>query len=124
MSKIGKAFMSLILDKKAREALETAQARPKARPNPASRDAAPAPPPKPEPQGRALQDQLHAKLDEVQSRPRPSAAPSRQELIQNARRVHASKQAVLSDLSDEQRLKLQVLAMRAMRPSRGNKSDN
>jgi len=119
MSKIGKAFMSLILDKKARTALEQSAARPKDMPSPA-----PAPVAAPQEHEAALQERLQAKLDEVQNRPPPSANPSRRELIQNARRVHASKQTILNDLSDEQRLKLQVLAMRAMMPSSGGKSDN
>jgi len=106
MSKIGKAFLSLILDKKAREALKIAAQQPK--PTPAPRNFVP-----PQP---SLNKQLHTKLEAAQSRPRPNAAPNRQQLIQNAMRVRSSKQDVLQELSQEQRLKLQVMAMKAMMP--------
>lgn len=112
MSKLGKAFMSLILDKKARDALQNAAQQPMAPPPPA---ATPAHPPVSRPQP-SVKAQLDAKLDEVQNRPERTTTPTRQQLIQDALRVRASKQDVLADLSDEQRLKLQVLAMKAMMP--------
>ena len=113
MSKIGKAFMSLILDKKAREALQNAAQQPK-----------PAPQPEviPEPSQASIKAQLDATLDGIQNRPQThngqTASPTRQQLIQAARRVHAARQNVLDDLSAEQKLKLQVMAMKAMSPKR------
>ena len=113
MSKIGKAFMSLLLDKKAREALESAAARPKS---------APQQPPQPSPERSqaSIKAQLDATLDGIQNRPQSTmgqtASPTRQQLIQNARHVHAARQNVLDDLSAEQKMKLQVMAMKAMTP--------
>ncbi|HEY9078942.1 hypothetical protein [Magnetovibrio sp.] len=121
MSKIGKAFMSLILDKKAREALEKAASAPK----PADRPVAAPPQPRqplPEPSQAQIKAQLDAKIDGIQNRVAnqhaQSGSPTRQQLIQNALRVHAAKQDVLDDLSAEQKLKLQVMAMKAMAPKR------
>jgi len=123
MSKIGKAFMSLLLDKKAREALENAAARPKSAPQPASHPAshpAAAPQQRPEPSQASIKAQLDATLDGIQNRPQnapgQTASPTRQQLIQAARRVHAARQDVLDDLSAEQKMKLQVMAMKAMAP--------
>jgi hypothetical protein len=112
MSKIGKAFMSLVLDKKAREALQNVTQK-----LPPST----VPPQAPQP---SVKQRLDTKLEEVQNRPAQNVSPSRQQLIQDAIRVRASKQEVLSDLSQEQRLKLQVLAMKAMMPNRSNDKDN
>jgi len=109
MSKIGKAFMSLILDKKARDALENAAQRPKPKARPVNA-------PREEPSEASIKAQLHAKLEGVQNRPQQTASPTRQQLIQNALRVHAAKQDVLDDLSQEQKMKLQVMAMKAMAP--------
>ncbi|MBL4615903.1 MAG: hypothetical protein JKY27_13680 [Magnetovibrio sp.] len=113
MSKIGKALMSLLLDKKARDALHTAQQQPR----PARATSRPAPPSPVAPPQLSVKAQLAAKLDEVQNRPKNNGSPDRKQLIQNAMRVRSSKQDILSDLSQEQRLKLQVLAMKAMMPN-------
>jgi len=119
MSKIGKAFMSLLLDKKAREALESAAARAKSAPQVASQPAA-APQHTPEPSQASIKAQLDATLEDIQNRPQnapgQAASPTRQQLIQAARRVHAARQDVLDDLSAEQKMKLQVMAMKAMAP--------
>jgi len=119
MSKIGKAFMSLLLDKKAREALESAATRPKPAPQTATQPAA-APQQKPEPSQASIKAQLDATLDGIQNRPQgplgQTASPTRQQLIQAAKRVHAARQDVLDDLSAEQKMKLQVMAMKAMAP--------
>lgn len=115
MSKIGKALMSLFLDKKAREALEKAAARPKPGAQPT-----PAPQQRPEPSQANIKAQLDATLDGIQDRahntPGHAASPSRRQLIQDALRVHAARQDVLDDLSTEQKMKLQVMAMKAMAP--------
>jgi len=115
MSKIGKAFMSLLLDKKARESLQKAAAQPK--PAPQQRPET-TPAPAPEPSQAQIKAQFDAKMDGIQNRPAPKASPTRQQLIQNARRVHAARQDVLDDLSAEQKMKLQVMAMKAMSPKR------
>jgi len=112
MSKIGKALLSLILDKKARDALDVAAQQPKTALTPQP-TAQPTAPPQPQP---SLNEQLHAKLTAAQSQPRSNLAPNRQQLIQNAMRVRSTKQDVLQELSQEQRLKLQVMAMKAMLP--------
>jgi len=122
MSKIGKAFMSLILDKKAIETMEVAahqKASAKAAAPPGLQPPLHAPfPPARQP---SVKEQLDAKLDAVQNRPERGVSPTRQQLIQDALRMRANKQQeVLEDLTDEQRLKLQVLAMRAMMPPKGN----
>jgi len=108
MSKIGKALLSLILDKKARDALDVAAQQPKTALTPQ-----PTAPAQPQP---SLNEQLHTKLTAAQSQPRSNLAPNRQQLIQNAMRVRSTKQDVLQELSQEQRLKLQVMAMKAMLP--------
>lgn len=115
MSKLGKAVMSLFLDKQARSALENARQSAKAAPQ------AHAPPQSGtsrESSQAEIKAQLDAKIAEVENRPAGGASPTRQDLINAARRVHAAKQEVLSDLSEEQRLKLQVLAMKAMMPGK------
>lgn len=114
MSKIGRAFMSLILDKKAREKLNAAPSGGATAPvSPAS---APLLPPRREPSQAEIKARLDAKLDQVQNRPQRNASPTRQQLIQNALRTRSAKQDVFENLSPEQRLKLQVLAMQAMMP--------
>ena len=42
--------------------------------------------------------------------------PERAALIQNAMKVHSAKQTILAHLTDEQRAKLQSIAMKAMMP--------
>lgn len=115
MSKIAKAFMSLILDKKAREALHTAAQQPKS---------AQTARPRPTHQQQDVKAQLDAKLNEVQNRTENATPPDRKQLIQDAMRVRAAKQEVLADLSQEQRLKLQVLAMKAMMPNKPGGQDH
>ena len=119
MSKIGKAFMSLILDKKARDALQNAAQRPQPDPLQTPPVSAPQrPEPSPEPSQAQIKAQLDAKLNGMQNHLPQTASPTRQQLIQDARRVHAARQDVLDDLSAEQKMKLQVMAMKAMGPKR------
>ena len=123
MSKFSKAVMSLFLDQKARDAMELARHRKTALKGAAQTQSGTTPTtPEDQPQER-IKEQLDAKLDEVQKRTARAGSPSRQELIQNAMRVRAQKQDVLADLSDEQRLKLQVLAMKAMMPPKSREGD-
>ena len=119
MSKIGKAFMSLMLDKKARDALQNAAQRPSPAPQP-TQSSAPQSAVAPESSQASIKAQLDATLDGFHNRPQThagqTASPNRQQLIQAARRVHAARQDVLDDLSAEQKMKLQVMAMKAMAP--------
>ncbi len=126
MSKFSKAFMSLFLDQKARDAMELARHRKTVLEEGAKTQPGTPPTSQPAPEDLPREDikeQLDAKLDEVQNRAERTGSPSRQALIQNAMRVRAQKQDVLSDLSDEQRLKLQVLALKAMMPPKPGERD-
>jgi hypothetical protein len=121
MSKLGRAFMSLILDKKARERLNApgpgGANSPRGGANsPVPPASAPLSPPRSEPTQAEIKARLDAKLDQVQNRPQRTASPTRQQLIQDALRTRSAKQDVFENLSPEQRLKLQVLAMKAMMP--------
>ncbi|MCW8915269.1 MAG: hypothetical protein OQK24_05365 [Magnetovibrio sp.] len=119
MSKISKALMSLLLDKRARSALEENQAAPKS-PNTPKRI-----PRQAHHQTQTeIKQQLDSKIDEIHNRPEKKASLSRQEIIAEAQRVRAAKQTVLEELSKEQRLKLQVIAMKAMMPNKTNAPDN
>ncbi|MEG3618405.1 hypothetical protein V5T82_08075 [Magnetovibrio sp. PR-2] len=119
MSKIGKAMMSLFLDKRARDVMEHAKTQP-------------GDPPHPQRVARGLEHQsqkeikqkLDSKIDEIHNKPQKTATPTRQELIDQARRVRAQKQDVLADLSPEQRMKLQVMAMKAMMPPKPGTPEN
>lgn len=52
----------------------------------------------------------------------PDTPPGRRELIRNAMALHKEKSAILDKLSDNERRKLQLLAMRAMSRKDGGKS--
>ena len=132
MAKLSKALLTLLLDKKARESIKRqppsqqamadaeAQAEALARAltgetqpvNPAQMNAQRAygpQEPHPSPQ------EIHDRLDQAQQKvAQKRGTPERQRLIEEARRVRASKQSVLDELSEEQRLKLQALAMKTM----------
>jgi len=110
MSKLGKALMALLLDKKARSARHRVRRAQATRP---PHQPAPGTPPLTQAQIKA---QLDAKLDQVHNRAAQSSSSTREQLLADAARVHAAKQDVLQDLSPEQKLKLQVLAMKAMAP--------
>ena len=119
MSKLGKAMMSLFLDKRAREVLGNAQSAPNTQPRrqPVPRG--------PEHQSqKEIKQQLDSKIDEIHSKPQKTTSLSRQELIAQAQRVRAQKQDVLADLTQEQRLKLQVMAMKAMMPPKPGTPEN
>jgi hypothetical protein len=114
MSKIGRAFMSIILDKKARERLNAPTPGGANSPEPPA--SAPLASPRRDPTQAEIKARLDAKLDQVQNRPQRTASPTRQQLIQDALRTRSAKQDVFENLNAEQRLKLQVLAMKAMMP--------
>lgn len=111
MAKLGKALMSLFLDKQAREALE----------NKAPFRAPPPQPPLTQAQAQAQaqdiaephpsREELNARLDTAaEVRANRAASPNRQRLIEDALRVRANKAKILEDLPQEQRLKLQAMA--------------
>lgn len=119
--------MSLILDKKAREKLNApapavgpapggVNPLPGGANSPVHPASAPLSPPRRDPTQAEIKARLDAKLDQVQNRPQRTASPTRQQLIQDALRTRSAKQDVFENLSAEQRLKLQVLAMKAMMP--------
>ncbi len=85
---IGKALAALLLDKKARKALN------------AGRGA----------KGRPRQHTIA----EAQAKMRDVITPERAELIRQAMAVRQAKQTILADLSDDQRQKLVAVAMRRL----------
>ena len=119
MSKLGKAMMSLFLDKRARETMELSKAQSMGQV-----------PRRPVERGldhqtqKEIKQKLDDKIDEIHNKPQKTTAPSRQELIAQAQRVRAQKQDVLADLSPEQRMKLQVMAMKAMMPPKPGTPEN
>lgn len=86
---IGKALGSLLLDKKARDALKKRR--------PAS--------------GKAGRD---AAVAEARAKMAGVMTPERAELIRQAMQVRKAKQAIFADLSDEQRQKLVAVAMKKL----------
>lgn len=128
MAKLGKALMSLLLDKKAREALETKAAlkavtpeRP-ARTLPAPASLAPEPALTPAPITQPSREEINARLDHAADVASGRVkSPDRKQLIQNALNVRADKAKMLDDLPEEQRRRLQALAMMSfMKPPQGS----
>lgn len=104
MAKFGKALMSLLLDKKAREALEA-----KGAAQPVTQQA-PAPVHAPDP--HPSREELGARLDAAQQASDNRVnTPDRQRLIQDALKVRADKAKMLDDLPEEQRRRLKAMAM-------------
>jgi hypothetical protein len=92
---VSKALLALVLDKRAREALEAADGAQK--PGPAKTAAPPAPAP--------------AKPSPPQSREMTDA---RRELIRNALATQRSKQHLFDNLSEDAKAKLLITAVKAM----------
>ena len=114
MAKLGKALMSLLLDKKARDALE-AKAVVKRQPAPASA----VQPQRSAPARHPSQQEINARLDEAQQASTTRTnAPGRQQLIQQALQVRAHEAKMLDDLPEEQRLKLKAMAMMSFMKAR------
>lgn len=118
MAKFGNAFMSLFLDKRARESLKAVKTGQPAAAQSATQSpvaAAPQTPPHP------TQDEINARLDEaVEARARNAASPDRRALIEQARQIHADKSKILDDLPEEQQRKLKAMALMAlMKPPGG-----
>ena len=116
---VSKALLSFVLDKDARDRLE-------ARKNP-SPESAPEPPnPEPvQPTGltktedtrELILDALRAAEQELVEKPKMT--PGRQALIQQAMNVRRSKEHVLNGLSQEQRDKLYVVAIKTLQSPPG-----
>lgn len=95
---VSKALLALVLDKRAREALEAANGSPPANPMKSANPSAPAPA-RPSPPAPSRQREL---TDE------------RRDLIRNALAVQRSKQHLFDELSDEAKAKLLITAVKAM----------
>ena len=93
---VSKALLALVLDKRARAALEAANGSPQAPPMKSAGSSAPAKPSPPAP------PRARAPTDE------------RRELIRNALAVQRSKQHLFDDLSDDTKAKLLITAVKAM----------
>ena len=114
-----KALLSFFLDKDARDRLE-------ARKNPSPEPAPEPPNPEPvQPTGltktedtrELILDALRAAEQELVEKPKMT--PGRQALIQQAMNVRRSKEHVLNGLSQEQRDKLYVVAIKTLQSSPG-----
>ena len=114
-----KALLSFVLDKDARDRLE-------ARKNPSPEPAPEPPNPEPvQPTGQTktedtrelILDSLKAAEQELAEKPKMT--PGRQALIQQAMNVRRSKEHVLNGLSQEQRDKLYVVAIKTLQSPPG-----
>ena len=114
---VSKALLSFVLDKDARDRLE---ARKKIKP--AKKKPSPEPPnPEPvQPPGQTkTEDTRELTLDSLRAAEqelveKPKMTPGRQALIQQAMNVRRSKEHVLNGLSQEQRDKLYVVAIKTL----------
>ena len=111
---VSKALLSFVLDKDARDRLE-------ARKNPSPEPAPEPPNPEPvQPPGQTkTEDTRELILDSLRSAEqelaeKPKMTPGRQALIQQAMNVRRSKEHVLNGLSQEQRDKLYVVAIKTL----------
>lgn len=116
MAKLGKALMSLFLDKKARDALEAKAARPQ-RP-PQVPNTAPIAPPQAQ-AAHPSREEIYDRLEQAQqASTQRSATPGRKQLIQDALKVRANKAKMLEDLPEEQRRRLKAMAMMSFMKAR------
>ena len=117
-----KALLSFVLDKDARDRLEARKKTKPARKNPSPE------PPNPEPvqptgqtktedTRELILDSLRAAEQELAEKPKMT--PGRQALIQQAMNVRRSKEHVLNGLSQEQRDKLYVVAIKTLQSPPG-----
>ena len=112
-----KALLSFVLDKDARDRLEARKKTKPARKNPSPEPPNPEPvqPPgqtKTEDTRELILDSLRAAEQELAEKPKMT--PGRQALIQQAMNVRRSKEHVLNGLSQEQRDKLYVVAIKTL----------
>ncbi|MCR4377317.1 MAG: hypothetical protein NUV50_04405 [Rhodospirillales bacterium] len=128
MAKLGKTLMSLFLDKKARAALEAKAAlRQHSQSSRHFPDLPPASTPPGTPPGAQIarqpapptRDEINARLLEAeQAVSGRMKTPDRQNLIDQALKVRANKAKMLEELPEEQRRRLQALAMMSFMKSR------
>lgn len=120
---VSKALLSLVMDKDARDRLES---RKNPSPDPAPEPAPKLPNPEPvQPPGQTktedtrelILDALRAAEQELAEKPKMT--PERQALIQQAMNVQRSKEHVLNGLSQEQREKLYVVAIKSLQAPPG-----
>ena len=105
-----KAFLSMVMDKNARETLETRKKK-----KPAAKDASETTPKTARREGdpgKVARESLEIAKRELEARPEMTS--ERQALIQKAMELQRSKAHVLDSLSAEQREKLYVVAMRSL----------
>jgi len=111
---VSKALLSFVLDKDARDRLE-ARKNPSPEPAPEPPNPEPVQPPgqtKTEDTRELILDSLRAAEQELAEKPKMT--PGRQALIQQAMNVRRSKEHVLNGLSQEQRDKLYVVAIKTL----------
>ena len=107
---VSKALLSFVLDKDARDRLEARKS-----PSPEPPNPEPVQPPgqtKTEDTRELILDSLRAAEQELAEKPKMT--PGRQALIQQAMNVRRSKEHVLNGLSQEQRDKLYVVAIKTL----------
>ena len=114
---VSKALLSFVLDKDARDRLEARKkTKPaKKKPSPEPPNPEPVQPPgqtKTEDTRELILDSLRAAEQELAEKPKMT--PGRQALIQQAMNVRRSKEHVLNGLSQEQRDKLYVVAIKTL----------
>jgi len=107
MVKLGAAFISLFLDKKARESRKNKPQHPISSGR-AKNEAPSVEPPHPSP------EDIYARLEQSEQAMGQNKSPERQQLIQKALRIRAAQATVLDDLSDEQKNKLHDLAVQSL----------
>ncbi len=110
-----KALLSVVMDKSARENLENKRTIKKV--GKISSEAVPSKAPEVEDPRELIAASLKAAEEELASK--PELTPDRQALIQRALAVQRSKSHVLDSLSDEQREKLYVVAMKSLEADPG-----
>ena len=119
---VSKALLSFVLDKDARDRLEARKKTKLAKKNPTPESPNPEPvqPPgqtKTEDTRELILDSLRAAEQELAEKPKMT--PGRQALIQQAMNVRRSKEHVLNGLSQEQRDKLYVVAIKTLQSPPG-----
>ena len=121
-----KALLSFVLDKDARDRLEARKKTKPAKKNPSPKPAPEPPNPEPvQPTGQTktedtrelILDSLRAAEQELAEKQKMT--PGRQALIQQAMNVRRSKEHVLNGLSQEQRDKLYVVAIKTLQSPPG-----
>ena len=119
---VSKALLSFVLDKDARDRLEARKKTKLAKKNPTPESPNPEPvqptgQTKTEDTRELILDSLRAAEQELAEKPKMT--PGRQALIQQAMNVRRSKEHVLNGLSQEQRDKLYVVAIKTLQSPPG-----